>query len=205
MSTSAISSNTAIQSTRFQNFLQKVSEVIDTSFREPETLQRISLLLKALVSNDNWLPPEYAVADPAHYRQYLLYADPADRFSVVSFVWGPNQKNPIHNHTTWGVSGVLRGGENQQLYKRLADGALVEDGHAILLLRGRVEAVSPDIGDLHQVSNAFEDRVSVSIHVYGGNIGKIERSIFEIDGTQKRFVSNYSRPEESRSIVELRA
>ncbi len=33
-----------------------------------------------------------------------------ERFCVVSFVWGPDQATPIHNHTVWGLVGVLRGG-----------------------------------------------------------------------------------------------
>ncbi len=57
---------------------------------------------------------------------------------------------------------------------------------------GRVEAVSPRIGDIHRVANALNDRPSVSIHVYGANIGAVERSTFDIDGTPKRFVSGYS-------------
>ena len=30
---------------------------------------------------------------------------------MVSFVWGPGQQSPIHNHTVWGLIGVLRGAE----------------------------------------------------------------------------------------------
>jgi predicted metal-dependent enzyme (double-stranded beta helix superfamily) len=62
----------------------------------------------------------------------------------------------------------------------------------VRLEQGTVEAVSPDIGDLHAVSNAFDDRASISIHVYGANIGKVERSIFQLDGSTKTFISGYS-------------
>ena len=36
---------------------------------------------------------------PQYYQQHLLHCDPLERFSVVSFVWGPGQKTPVHDHT----------------------------------------------------------------------------------------------------------
>jgi predicted metal-dependent enzyme (double-stranded beta helix superfamily) len=58
---------------------------------------------------------------------------------------------------------------------------------------GTVESLSLDTGDIHRVSNLYDDRVSISIHVYGGNIGRISRHVF--DGgtsTRKQFISGYS-------------
>lgn len=57
---------------------------------------------------------------------------------------------------------------------------------------GAVDAVSPDIGDIHRVSNAFHDRVSISIHVYGANIGAVSRSVYPPDGGRKTFISGYA-------------
>ena len=56
----------------------------------------------------------------------------------------------------------------------------------------QVEAVSPRIGDIHQVSNAYADRVSISIHVYGANIGAVRRAVYQADGSEKLFISGYS-------------
>jgi predicted metal-dependent enzyme (double-stranded beta helix superfamily) len=55
-----------------------------------------------------------------------------------------------------------------------------------------VAAVSPRIGDIHRVRNAFGDRTSISIHVYGGNIGAVSRSVYPCGGGRKNFVSGYS-------------
>jgi predicted metal-dependent enzyme (double-stranded beta helix superfamily) len=53
--------------------------------------------------------------------------------------------------------------------------------------------VSPRVGDIHRVSNALADRPSVSIHVYGGNIGAVRRHVYEPDTAHgKPFVSGYS-------------
>jgi len=62
----------------------------------------------------------------------------------------------------------------------------------VRLAPGQVEAVSPRIGDIHQVSNAYSDQVSISIHVYGGNIGAVKRAVYAVDGSEKPFISGYS-------------
>lgn len=73
-------------------------------------------LLAGLVRQDGWLPDAFAAPDPVRYRQYLLYGDPLDRFSLVSFVWGPGQCTPVHNHLMWGLIGMLRGEEVSTSY-----------------------------------------------------------------------------------------
>ncbi|BFO11879.1 Predicted metal-dependent enzyme of the double-stranded beta helix superfamily [Serratia rubidaea] len=52
--------------------------------------------------------------------------------------------------------------------------------------------LSEQDGDIHQVRNAFSDRVSISIHVYGGNIGAVRRAVYSESGVVKPFVSGYS-------------
>ncbi|QJQ02724.1 cysteine dioxygenase [Herbaspirillum rubrisubalbicans Os34] len=151
-------------------------------------------LLQQLVAHDDWLPEAYAQPHPERYQQFLLHVDSAQRFSVVSFVWGPGQRTPVHDHTVWGLIGVLRGAEHAQSYA-WQDGQLHAVGQRALLQAGQVEAVSPhaaELHDLHQVSNAFDDRVSISIHVYGANIGAVRRSVYHPDGRRVPFISGYS-------------
>lgn len=156
---------------------------------EATILDRGAGLLAALVARDDWLPDAFAARDPARYRQYLLYRDPASRFTVVSFVWGPGQATPVHDHRTWGLVGVLRGAERNETFA-WRDGSLVALSSETLAA-GAVSAVSPTVGDIHRVSNA-DTRVSVSIHVYGGDIGAIERATYDSDGRAKPFVSGYA-------------
>ena len=52
----------------------------------------------------------------------------------------------------------------------------------------------PRVGDIHVVANALADRPSISIHVYGANIGAVRRHVFDAaTGAAKDFVSGYSR------------
>ena len=177
---------------RLRDFVIAFGRLLDGFAGEDGLLRDGEVLLRGLVEIDDWLPARYAQPATDRYRQYLLHADSSERFSIVSFVWGPGQTTPIHDHTTWGLIGVLRGAELEQHYIRRADGTLAEDGGLHRLEAGEVDAVSPRIGDLHRVSNAFDDRASISIHVYGGNIGGVRRSVYQQDGTSKAFISGYS-------------
>ena len=180
---------------RLRDFVAAFSHLVETAPGEPDLLREGSRLLKELVAVDDWLPARYSEPSTTGYQQYLLHADSQERFSVVSFVWGPGQKSPIHDHTVWGIVGVLRGAEIEQRYSRTSEGRFAEQGAPGRLEQGEVTAVSPAIGDFHRVANALDDRPSTSIHVYGANIGAVRRSMYELDGTSKTFISGYSNTE----------
>jgi predicted metal-dependent enzyme (double-stranded beta helix superfamily) len=176
---------------RLRRFIADFTALADAAPPEAAILADGGALLAALVRHDDWLPEAFAKPDPARYSQYLLYCDPQARFSVVSFVWGPGQCTPIHDHTVWGLVGVLRGAEISQRLVKTPDGGLVRDVSR-RLTPGQVETLSPAEGDIHQVCNAYPDRVSISIHVYGADIGAVRRSAFDPSGKARPFISGYS-------------
>ena len=177
---------------RLQHLVTQLDALLKSTADEAAILANGKPLLAELVAQDDWLPNEYAQPNPERYQQFLLYADPDDRFSVVSFVWGPGQATPIHDHTVWGMIGMLRGAELCQPFAKNAQGHWKPSGEQDRLEAGDVEAVSPTIGDVHRVCNAHSDQASISIHVYGANIGKVSRHVFHEDGTAKEFISGYS-------------
>jgi predicted metal-dependent enzyme (double-stranded beta helix superfamily) len=90
--------------------------------------------------------------------------------------------------------GVLRGSETAQAFALDSGGRPLPTGKPRLMLPGDVETLSPTAGDIHQVRNARDDQVSISIHVYGGDIGSIERSSYTPAGERARFISHYAVP-----------
>ncbi len=179
-------------SAKLLDFVQGITRLVENQADEARLREHGLPLLAELVASDDWLPDEFAQPHPQFYQQYLLYADPLDRLSIVSFVWGPGQKTPVHDHLTWGLVGCLRGRERETHYQQQADGSYLATGSA-LLLPGQVTAVSPSIGDVHEVANDLSDQVSISIHVYGRNIGRVQRHVFDpATGAAKSFVSGYA-------------
>ncbi|HSN41152.1 MAG TPA: cysteine dioxygenase [Burkholderiales bacterium] len=181
---------------RFRAFVADFTRLVERADNdEPRLLDEGSRLLSELVGRDDWLPEPCARPHPQYYQQYLLYCDPLERFSVVSFVWGPGQKTPVHDHTVWGMVGMMRGAEMCRRFEPPVAGRPMQAGAQERLLPGQVDRVSPAVGDIHEVANAFDDQVSISIHVYGANIGAVKRHVFDAGhGTVKPFVSGYSSP-----------
>lgn len=189
---SAIDNPPSVRLDRLRDFVVGMAKLIEREDTEASLLGHGSKLLQELVAQDDWLPLKYTLASTERYRQYLLYADVHQRFSVVSFVWGPGQATPVHDHTVWGLIGQLRGQEVSQPYVLNDRRIPVPHGEPISMLAGQVCAVSPTIGDLHLVKNASPDATSISIHVYGANIGAVQRNAYGDNGERKTFVSGYS-------------
>ncbi|MDR3537770.1 MAG: cysteine dioxygenase [Acetobacteraceae bacterium] len=178
---------------RLRRLIAGMTELVEVRGNsEAAALAPAHALLAELVAQDDWLPAAFAASGSDGYRQYLLYGDPLERFSLVSFVWGPGQRTPVHDHLIWGLVGMLRGEEEATPYTRAPDGTLLA-GAPARLSPGMVAAVSPAHGDIHRVGNALPDRASISIHLYGGNIGTIRRHAFDpVNGAARDFVSGYS-------------
>ena len=180
-----------VDTARLRGFVTALADLLAATRDERAILESGGALLSRLIAQDDWLPEEFTRHHPDRYQQYLLHCDSRERFSVVSFVWGPGQSTPIHDHSVWGLVGVLRGVEKVERFRRLPTGDLAADGEDYLH-EGAVDAVSPRIGDIHRVTNGLADRPSISIHVYGANIGAVERATYAADGTPKTFISGYA-------------
>lgn len=178
---------------RFRDFIQDFTHLIDEAQSdEPRIVEGGKNLLAHLIGHDDWLPAECAALRADGYGQYLLHCDPLERFSVLSVVLAPGQKTPVHDHTVWGMVGVMRGVEHCLEYVKPPNQRTLEEktGHDVQL--GEIDLVSPSIGDIHQVANR-RDTPAVSIHVYGANIGAVRRNTYDPrTGDQRAFISGYS-------------
>jgi len=96
----------------------------------------------------------------------------------------------VHDHTVWGLVGILRGAERCEEYT-LQAGQPVATGGQHLMQRGDIEAVSPHVGDWHRVSHDGGAAPAVSIHIYGANIGAVRRHRLDAAGATLPFVSGY--------------
>ena len=173
-----------------REFVVAMTRLVGDAADERQLLTQGRALLATLIKHDNWLPPDFALPRADRYAQYLLHADALDRFSVLSFVWSRGQRTPVHDHTVWGLVGVLRGAERCDEYT-LQEGRPVATGAQHLMGPGDIDAVSPTVGDWHRVSHAGDGGPAVSIHVYGANIGAVHRHRQDDAGAMLGFVSGY--------------
>jgi predicted metal-dependent enzyme (double-stranded beta helix superfamily) len=173
-----------------REFVVAMTHLVGETTAEQQLLAQGRRLLARLISEDTWLPADFAAPRADRYAQYLLHADPLERFSVVSFVWSEGQRTPVHDHTVWGLVGVLRGAERCDEYL-LQAGQPVATGAHHLMHAGDIDAVSPRVGDWHCVSHAWAGGPAVSIHVYGANIGAVRRHRLDDAGAVRGFVSGY--------------
>lgn len=173
-----------------RDFVTAMTRLVERTDDEATLLLEGRQHLATLLADDTWLPDAWAAPRADRYAQHLLHGDPLERFSVVSFVWGPGQRTPVHDHTVWGLVGILRGAERCDEF-RLVDGSPVDTGCHHVMQRGDIEAVSPTVGDWHRVSSARDDGLSVSIHVYGANIGAVRRHRLDDQGQRIEFISGY--------------
>lgn len=174
-----------------QPLIDALEHAVQHETTETAMIESVLPVFQPLLQYDTWLAAAYRQPHPDYYQQYLLYVDPEARFSIVSFVWGPGQKTPIHNHEVWGIIGVLQGAEISTDYHRAETGILIP-GQSHRLAVGDIDWFRPETGDIHQVENAYTDQVSISIHIYAADIGQVERFTFKENGEAKRFISGYS-------------
>lgn len=181
---------------RLRRFLADMTSLVGGAQQDRDEKAIVEVggkLLGELVAHDDWLPDSCATSSAGAYQQHLLYCDPQERFSVVSFVWGPGAFTPVHDHLTWGLIGMLRGAEAEERYERDPATGCLEPVARSILHPGEIGIVSPTLGDIHRVSNTLPDRASISIHVYGGNIGAIRRHKFDLaHNCAEDFISGYS-------------
>ncbi|WP_426957150.1 cysteine dioxygenase [Muricoccus radiodurans] len=174
---------------RLRDAVRGLTRLAEAGAGQERWLSEGADLLRDLVSADDWLPAPFAECGPG-YRQYLLHCDPLERFSLVAFVWGPGASTPVHDHTVWGLVGMLRG---EEISTEMHHGPPMVPGRVDRLRPGEVLAIRPEDNDIHRVENALADRASISVHIYGANIGAVRRHVFDpATGARREFISGYS-------------
>ena len=157
-----------------RRFIWDIQSMVELAESEREILLIGRDLMARLFTTDDWLPTVFAVPNPAGGQQFQIYRDGLDRFSVVSTILSGDACVTISQPSVWEIAGVLRGAVNRQ---RL-DGSSTNSaptGVSRLLQEGAVEARASGSGEVLELCNALDDRTSIVIHVYGGDIGQISR------------------------------
>jgi len=185
---------------QLETFIHDVGLVLGETDDQYEITERVAPLLSTLLASGYTLPPEYVRPAQDRHVNYPLFIAPDESWCVVSVVWNVGQRTPVHGHETWGVVGIYSGAEREIRYMKPAAadaGPMAPVGEQVWR-GGQVTVCCTTDDDVHSVI-AEGDEPTIGIHVYGANLGTLERPAYDPDtGAVHWFVSGWDDPESTR-------
>jgi 3-mercaptopropionate dioxygenase len=166
-------------------FVADVRERIAASASPAGACDAIRPRFAELLADREWLPARYQEGDPGSgmgggIGQWLLFRARDRSLSLFALVVPPGSQTPIHDHLAWGLVGLYRGTQDEEIYARGADGAL-ERVEARPLAPGDFYALLPPRDDIHRVRTTSPE-TSVSLHLLTNDTGCVWRHAFD-EGT----------------------
>ncbi len=178
-----------------RDFLAAAREAIDVAGSPEEACDAIRPRFADLLADDDWLPAEYRAPVPGSgmgggIGQWLLFRAGDGSLSLFALVVPPESSTPIHDHLAWGLVGLYRGTQDEDVFAE-RDGRL-ELVESRELVRGDFYALIPPQDDIHRVRTTSEEP-SVSIHLLTNDTGCVWRHTFDPEsGEQHPFRSGYA-------------
>jgi predicted metal-dependent enzyme (double-stranded beta helix superfamily) len=134
-----------------------------------------------LLADPDWLPAEYQAPAPESgmgggIGQWLLYRAEDGSLSLFSLVVPPGSETPIHDHLAWGLVGLYRGTQDEDIYAE-RNGAL-DLVQSRPLVPGDFYALIPPRDDIHRVRTTSAE-TSVSIHLLTNDTGCVWRHAYD--------------------------
>lgn len=147
-----------------------------------------------LLADSSWLPEEYQAPAPESgmggaIGQWLLYRAQDGSLSLFSLVVPPGSETPIHDHLAWGLVGLYRGTQDEEIYAQR--GGVLELVEQRSLEPGDFYVLVPPRDDIHRV-RTMSAETSVSIHLLTNDTGCVWRHAWDMASGQARpFRSGY--------------
>ena len=147
-----------------------------------------------LLADPSWLPGEYRAAAPESgmgggIGQWLLYRADDGSLSLFSLVVPPEAETPIHDHLAWGLVGLYRGTQDEEIYARSGDALHLVEKRS--LRPGDFYVLLPPRDDIHRVRTTSTE-TSVSIHLLTNDTGCVWRHAYDaVTGEERPFRSGY--------------
>ncbi len=168
-----------------EQLIVDVTEVVRKESRPAKIVEAVRPLMARMVQREGFLPEPYTrpVSQEQPFGCYLVHRGPQNAFTILSVVWPPGGKTPVHDHAgSWAVEAILKGTLHTRRFKRLDDGS--REGYAELrqtaeldLHERAIAHVLPPDQDIHQFLNQTQQPV-LSFHIYGGDITQQTRNRF---------------------------
>ena len=147
-----------------------------------------------LLADPDWLPAEYqAPAEESGMGggigQWLLYRAEDGSLSLFSLVVPAGSETPIHDHLAWGLVGLYRGTQDEEIYEQGSGKLELLERRS--LAAGDFYVLIPPRDDIHRVRTTSGE-TSVSIHLLTNDTGCVWRHAYEPESGEARpFRSGY--------------
>jgi 3-mercaptopropionate dioxygenase len=190
-----------VETPPFRRFVAAVNDAVEREETPEAAIAALRGPFADLLRDDEWLPDEFT--HPVQQSgmgggigSYLLYRKGDHSLSLSALVVPAGAQTPVHDHLAWGLVGLYRGEQFEEVFdweNRGQDGEharlrLVDRRH---LRRGEFYELLPPAGDIHRVVAANE-QPSVSIHLLRNDVGCIHRHAFDVEAELVRdFRSGY--------------
>jgi 3-mercaptopropionate dioxygenase len=177
-----------------RGFIDGVQSQIAAATSADQAVERIRPRFAELLADPEWLPGEYQQPAPESgmgggIGQWLLYRAGDGSLCLFSLVVPPGAATPVHDHLAWGLVGLYRGTQDEEIFERVAGELRPIQRRA--LVPGDFYALVPPRDDIHRVTTT-SPHTSVSIHLLTNDTGCVWRHTFDPDtGTQRPFRSGY--------------
>ena len=199
-----------VDTPRFRAFIGEINRLRHASDDPGAVIAAIRPVFADLLAEEGWLPQRYQ--EPAESGMgsgigtWLLYRTLDGSLALSALVVPPGAQSPVHDHLAWGLVGLYRGEQVEEVFTRRDDGA--DEGRAELVLaerrqlrQGEFYELLPET-DIHRV-RTVSDVASVSLHLLGIDNGCIWRHRFvPEEGAVVPFKSGYvNAPCEDRAAL----
>ena len=177
-----------------RDFVAGVRAVIEDAGSPAQACEAIRPSFAALLGDPAWLPERFQEGDPESgmgggIGQWLLFRAEDRSLSLFSLVVPSGAQTPVHDHLAWGLVGLYRGTQDEDIYAERGDELELVESRA--LSPGDFYALIPPQDDIHRVRTT-SPQTSVSIHLLTNDTGCVWRHAYDAhSGERTPFRSGY--------------
>jgi predicted metal-dependent enzyme (double-stranded beta helix superfamily) len=177
-----------------RDFVAGVRAAIEDAGSPAQACEAIRPSFADLLADPAWLPERFQEGDPESgmgggIGQWLLFRAEDRSLSLFSLVVPSGAQTPVHDHLAWGLVGLYRGTQDEDIYAERDDGLELVESRA--LNPGDFYALIPPQDDIHRVRTT-SPQTSVSIHLLTNDTGCVWRHAFDAhSGERTPFRSGY--------------